>query len=67
MGGTAINVGNPHIIFFVENLNDYDEILIVGSGKGVVSVSSIEKNLWRRKSTKLFNKLVKIYKSEVKK
>ena len=24
MGGTAINVGNPHIIFFVENLNDYD-------------------------------------------
>ena len=52
---------------FLNNLNDYDEILIVGSGKGVVSVSSIEKNLWRRKSTKLFNKLVKIYKSEVKK
>jgi branched-subunit amino acid aminotransferase/4-amino-4-deoxychorismate lyase len=51
---------------FLNNLNDYDEILIVGSGKGVVSVSSIEKNLWRRKSTKLFNKLVKIYKSEVK-
>ena len=52
---------------FLNNLNDYDEILIVGSGKGVVSVSSIEKNLWRRKSMKLFNKLVKIYKSEVKK
>ena len=51
---------------FLNNLNDYDEILIVGSGKGVVSVSSIEKYLWRRKSTKLFNKLVKIYKSEVK-
>ena len=51
---------------FLNNLNDYDEILIIGSGKGVVSVSSIEKNLWRRKSTKLFNKLLKIYKSEVK-
>ena len=51
---------------FLNNLNDYDEILIIGSGKGVVSVSSIEKNSWRRKSTKLFNKLVKIYKSEVK-
>ena len=52
---------------FLNNLNDYDEILIVGSGKGVVSVSSIEKNLWRRKSMKLFNKFLKIYKSEVKK
>ena len=52
---------------FLNNLNDYDEILIVGSGKGVVSVSSIEKNLWRRKSMKLFNKFLKIYKSEIKK
>ena len=52
---------------YLNNLNDYDEILIVGSGKGVVSVSSIEKNLWRRKSMKLFNKLIKIYKSEIKK
>ena len=23
-GGTAINVGNPHVIFFVNNLEDYD-------------------------------------------
>ena len=52
---------------FLNNLNNFEEILIVGSGKGVVSVSSIEKNLWRRKSMKLFNKLVKIYKSEIKK
>ena len=52
---------------FLNNLNNFEEILIVGSGKGVVSVSSIEKNLWKRKSMKLFNKLVKIYKSEIKK
>ena len=24
IGGTAINVGNPHVIFFVENIDDYD-------------------------------------------
>ena len=23
-GGTAINVGNPHVIFFVDNIEDYD-------------------------------------------
>jgi len=23
-GGTAVNVGNPHVIFFVENIDDYD-------------------------------------------
>ena len=51
---------------FLNNLNDYNEILIIGSGKGVVSVSSIEKNTWKRKSLKLFNKLAKIYKSEIK-
>jgi branched-subunit amino acid aminotransferase/4-amino-4-deoxychorismate lyase len=51
---------------FLNNLNDYDEILIVGSGKGIVSVSAIERKLWKRKSFKLFNKLAKIYKSEIK-
>ena len=24
IGGTAINVGNPHIVFFVKNIEDYD-------------------------------------------
>ena len=24
IGGTAVNVGNPHVIFFVDNINDYD-------------------------------------------
>ena len=24
IGGTAINVGNPHVIFFVDNIEDYD-------------------------------------------
>jgi len=24
IGGTAVNVGNPHVIFFVNNIEDYD-------------------------------------------
>jgi diaminopimelate epimerase len=24
IGGTAVNVGNPHIVFFVDNIEDYD-------------------------------------------
>ena len=24
MGGTAVNVGNPHVIFFVDDIDDYD-------------------------------------------
>ena len=52
---------------FKKDINGFDEILIVGSGKGIVSVSSIDNNLWKRKSLKVFNKLLKIYKSETKK
>ena len=52
---------------FIKYINNYDEILVIGSGRGIVSVSSIENNLWQRKSLKVFNKLSKIYKSEIKK
>ena len=51
---------------FIKNINNFDEVLIVGSGKGVVSVSSIDDNVWKRKSLKVFNKLLKIYKSKIK-
>ena len=50
---------------FVNSLNDYDEIIVVGSGKGVVSVSSIEKPFWKRKSLKNYRILLKIYKKEI--
>ena len=46
---------------FVDSLNDYDEIIVIGSGKGVVSVSSIEKPFWKRKSVKSYRNLSKIY------
>ena len=51
----------------IKDIKNFDEILVVGSGKGIVSVSSIDNNLWKRKSLKVFNKLLKIYKSETKK
>ena len=50
---------------FVNSLNDYDEIIVIGSGKGVVSVSSIEKSFWKRKSLKNYRILLKIYKKEI--
>ena len=53
------------INIFVDSLNDYDEIIIIGSGKGVVSVSSIEKPFWKRKSLKNYRILLKIYKKEI--
>ena len=52
---------------YIKDINIFDEILVVGSGKGIVSVSSIDNNLWKRKSLKVFNKLLKMYKSETKK
>jgi len=51
----------------IKDINNFDEILVVGSGKGIVSVSSIDNNLWKRKSLKVFNKLLKMYKYETKK
>ncbi len=51
---------------YLDKLTDYDEIIVIGSGKGVVSVSSIDKINWKRKGTKTFNKLLKIYKSTIK-
>ena len=50
---------------FTDSLNDYDEIIVIGSGKGVVSVNSIEKPFWKRKSLKNYRILSKIYQQAV--
>jgi len=52
---------------FINNLNDYDEIIVIGSGKGVVSVFSIENIIWKRKSLKFYKIFSQIYKIEIKK
>ena len=50
----------------IDSLNIYDEIIIIGSGKGVVSVNHIEKRDWKRKSLKNYRFLSKIYTKAVK-
>ena len=53
------------INIFTDSLNDYDEIIVIGSGKGVVSVNSIAKPFWKRKSLKNYRILSKIYQQAV--
>ena len=52
---------------FLKDLNLFDEILLVGSGKGVVSTSYIVESKWRRKKRTMFNLMYKTFKKEFKK
>ena len=47
----------------ISELNDYDEIILIGSGKGVTSVSKIDELSWKRRKTNYYDKLNKIYSS----
>ena len=49
----------------VSSLNDYDEILLIGSGKGVASIESINDINWKRKSLKFYKLLLNFYKKEI--
>ena len=51
---------------YVKELQEFDEIILVGSGKGVASVSKIHKNNWKRKSLNCFNLIPKTLNSEIK-
>ena len=48
---------------FVTDLKSYDEILLVGSGKGIASVKTVKKVGWKRKNLKQFKVLSKYYNS----
>ena len=52
---------------FIKSLSTYDEIILIGSGKGVVSVETIQDTKWIRKSLKFYKILLKIYQTELKK
>ena len=58
-----INIYKKNI--FINSLNLYDEIIIIGSGKGVSSVNTIKNIRWKRKSLKFYKKLSNIYKKEI--
>ena len=52
---------------FVKDLKSFDEILLVGSGKGIASVKTIKQIGWRRKNLKHFKILLKYYNSIINK
>ena len=49
----------------VNTLAEYDEILLIGSGKAVTSVETIKRIKWRRKSLKYYKILSNFYKKEI--
>ena len=46
----------------INSLKEFDEIILIGSGKGVVSVKTINQIKWKRKSSKFYNKFLKDFK-----
>ena len=52
---------------FIKDLKNYDEILLVGSGKGIASIKTIKQIGWKRKNLKKFKILSKYYKSIINK
>ena len=55
-----IKIKNKSI--FLNQLDKYSEILLIGSGKGVTSVLEVPSINWKRKNKKMFIKLNKLYK-----
>tara|TARA_B100000242_G_scaffold124736_1_gene87856 strand:- start:31 stop:801 length:771 start_codon:yes stop_codon:yes gene_type:complete len=56
-----INFSNINL----KNLNEYSEIILIGSGKGVISINKILGENWRRKSLKYYRILSDYYKKAV--
>ena len=51
----------------IKSLHEYDEIILIGSGKGVASVHTINDIKWKRKSLKFYRILLKFYRTEINK
>jgi len=49
----------------VNSLNDYDEILLIGSGKEVTTVENIKEINWKRKGLRYYKILSNYYKKEI--
>ena len=50
---------------YIKEIKNYEEIILIGSGKAVTSVSRIEELKWKRKSFRTFNKLENIYEKQI--
>ena len=51
----------------INTLDSYDEIILIGSGKGVASIKTINNLKWKRKSLNFYKKLSYIYNKEISK
>ena len=49
----------------LKDVKNYEEIILIGSGKAVTSVAKIAKLHWKRKSFEIFHKLKKIYNKQL--
>ena len=49
----------------VNTLAEYDEILLIGSGKAVTSIETVKEIKWKRKSLKYYKILLNLYKKEI--
>jgi branched-subunit amino acid aminotransferase/4-amino-4-deoxychorismate lyase len=49
----------------IKSLKEFDEIILIGSGKGVASVKTVSQIKWKRNSLKFYNILQKHYKSAI--
>ena len=52
---------------YINKLNKFDEIILVGSGKGVTQVKYIKEVGWQRKKNTIYKKLSFFYNEEIKK
>ena len=50
---------------FVNELKEFDEILLIGSGKGIASVKTIKQIGWKRKKLKQYKIFSKYYRSAI--
>ncbi len=58
-----VKIISKHIL--INEINDYQEIILIGSGKGVTSVYRIDEINWKRKSFKIYKKLLNIYNKQI--
>ena len=60
-------IPNKHIFKAISflDLSNADEIILVGSGKGVVKVTSVPKIKWFSSSSKMFKRFFSIYKAQL--
>ena len=50
---------------YLQKINEFDEILLVGSGKGVVALNNIPQLRWKNKGHVIYKELQELYNSNI--